>query len=122
MYGDASAITTRIRNAVLTALGLVMMLSLPGIWVAWTPNMLLGIVGTSFASGVFYILLYRDEPLETIGDRADRSAITHLTDEAVNDLSGLGPLVFHHRQAGDPEFQRKIDDLKARHFPDEKKS
>ena len=62
----------------------------------------------------------REEPLETIGDRADRSAITHLTDEAMNDLSGLGPLVFHHRQAGDPEFQRKIDDLKARHFPDER--
>ena len=122
MYGDASEITTRIRNAVLTALGLVMMLSLPGIWVAWTPNMLLGILGTSIASGVFYILLYREEPLEKIADRADRSAITHLTDEAMDDLSGLGPLVFHHRQAGDPEFQRKIDDLKARHFPDERKS
>ena len=122
MYWDASEITIRIRNTVLTALGLVMMLSLPAIWVAWTPNMLLGIVATSMAAGVFYCLLYREEPLGEIGDRADRSAITHLTDEAVNDLSGLGPLVFHHRKAGDPEFQRKIDELKSRHFPDEKKS
>ena len=122
MHGDSNTLVYRIRNAVLTALGLVMMLSLPGIWVAWTPNMLLGIVGTSAAAGVLYCLLYRDEPLGEVGDRSGRSAITHLTDGAVNEVSNLGPLVFHHRKAGDPEFQRKIDDLKARHFPDEKKS
>ena len=89
MHEESNNLAFRIRNAVLTALGLVMMLSLPGMWVAWTPNMLLGIVGTSAAAGVLYCLLYRDEPLG---------------------------------EAGDPEFQRKVDDLKARHFPNEKKS
>ena len=89
MHEESNNPAYKIRNAVLTALGLVMMLSLPGMWVAWTPNMLLGIVGTSVAAGVFYCLLSRDEP---------------------------------PGKAGDPEFQRKFDDLKVRHFPDEKKS
>ena len=58
MPNSADGWADRLRLAMLTTLGCVLLLSLPAIWVAWTPAILIGVVMTGAAAGVFYCVIY----------------------------------------------------------------
>ena len=58
MPNSADGWADRLRLAMLTTLGCVLLLSLPAIWVAWTPAILIGVVVTGAAAGAFYCVIY----------------------------------------------------------------
>ena len=103
-----------LRDFALAALGIILLMSLPAIWVAWTGKMLLVVFAIAATAGVFYCALYayhqalrRDHPRVPIPERTQI-----LTDRFVAELHGLFPLIYHNRRLGDPVFQRKMDRLK----------
>ncbi len=104
-----------LREFALGALGIILVLSLPAIWVAWTGQMLVVVLAIAATAGVFYCALYgyhqslsSDHPNLPVPKRTQI-----LTDRFVAEVHSLFPLIYHNRRPGDPVFQRKMDRLKS---------
>ncbi len=58
MVSELAGWGQHLRSWVLNALAMVLLLSLPAIWVSWSRAMILGVVATGVAAGVLYCVLY----------------------------------------------------------------
>lgn len=100
-----------LREIVLAALGIILVLSLPAIWVAWTGTMLIGIVVTGVLSGVIYCLLhaFHDKNRDPRPDPFYSTWKPILNDQFIAEVQSLYPMIYHHRSIDDPGFQRKME-------------
>ena len=58
-----------LRTFILTALGFVLLFTLPAIWIAWSGTWLWIIVANGFAAGILFCLLYPGSALDDPGDQ-----------------------------------------------------
>ena len=98
----------------LIVLGLVLMATPLAIWVAWSGTMLVIVLATGAAAGVLYCVLVRFEKpaAPAPGDASRRVRRATLSDDAMEEVRKLHPLVHHNRRSGSPEFRGAMDRLK----------
>ena len=97
----------------MAAFGLILALTPPALWVAWTETGFVIVLAAGATAGVLYWLLagFRDPLLEDRGQARAPRETQSLTDEFLAQLSSLGPWTYHNRRLGDAAFRRKMESL-----------
>jgi hypothetical protein len=105
-----------LRNAALTAAGLIMAAIPLALWVAWDQATLVLGLAASAALGLLSFVLYADTRATNQEQRKDSNSRTmeHLDDEFLSELSDMGPFVYHNRLSADSRFRRKMARLKKK--------
>ncbi len=93
--------------------GLLLALTPPALWVAWTETGFIIVLATGATAGVLYWLLagFQDPLLGDRGQARDPGSRQSLSDEFLAELSSLGPWTYHNRRMGDAAFRRKMESL-----------
>ncbi len=103
------------RSFAASVFGLILALTPPALWIAWSETMFFAILGIgAVAGGLICLLADAEDPaLEGRGDRSVSGTTTSLSDAFLARISGLGPWIHHHRRIGDPAFRAKMESLAA---------
>jgi hypothetical protein len=86
-----------------TALGVVLAVTPVALWVAWTPDLLLGVMAAALAAAIALAAL--NLRWGATGDVPERPA---LPDEFVEQVHRLFPLTYHHSTAGPARFREAM--------------
>jgi hypothetical protein len=105
-----------LRNAALTAAGLIMAAIPLALWVAWSEATLVLGLAASAALALLFFALYADPRATNQEQRQDPNfrSMEHLDEEFLSELSGMGPFVYHNRLSADSRFRRKMARLKKK--------
>ncbi len=97
----------------MTVFGLILALTPPALWVAWTGTGFIIVLAAGATAGVLYCVLagYQDPLVEDRGPARDPGTRQSLSDEFLAELSSLGPWTYHNRRFGDAAFRRKMESL-----------
>jgi hypothetical protein len=111
----------RVRTLGLDVLGLLVLMTLPAMWVSWTEAMLVGVTGIGLIAAALYCLLLRFERPRGRGQRAAAASgtVSAVNDRVLAELSNLGPMVYHNRLTAERGLQNTLDKVKQA-FQDER--
>jgi len=93
----------RLRRAAETALGILLAVTPVLLWVAWTPEILIGVMLASVLCAGLLVLL-TESPLDQGG-----SAQRTLPPEFIDEVHRLFPLTYHHSRHETPRFRRAME-------------
>jgi hypothetical protein len=96
----------RLRRAAETLVGLLLAVTPVLLWVAWTPEILIGVMLASLLCAGLLVLLA--ESSRNQGGAAQRT----LPPEFIDELHRLFPLTYHHSRHESPRFRRAMDKMK----------
>ena len=115
MPADTKKPLEALRNAALTAAGLMLAATPLALWLAWSQATFVLVLGAGAAFGLLFFVLYADTRVTTDQEqRKDPNSKTmeDLDDKFLSELSDMGPFIYHNRLSGDSRFRRKMDRLK----------
>ncbi len=115
MPADTKKPLEALRNAALTAAGLMLAATPLALWLAWSQAMFVLVLGAGAAFGLLFFVLYADTRVTTDQEqRKDPNSKTmeNLDDKFLSELSDMGPFIYHNRLSGDSRFRRKMARLK----------
>ena len=104
------AVSDRFRTLAMMLCGMLMAMTPPALWFAWSTQLFLLVLLTGILAGVFYCLLARlEEPLNI-----DYPAQAHptLSDDALAELTDAGPWIHHHSSGNRAAFKQRMDRLR----------
>jgi hypothetical protein len=92
-----------------TTLGILLALTPVLLWAAWTPSLALAVLGLAIVSAALLAFLDRSG-----GDHGGPPAAPKpaLTDECIDEVHRLFPLVYHHSRYETPAFRRAMEKLR----------
>jgi hypothetical protein len=95
----------------MTALGIVLALIPPALWVAWTESVLMMVVAVGAVSAALLIALAEFES-RTAEDQQTRHGVRSrevLPDESIAEIHRIFPLTYHHSLNESARFRRAMD-------------
>jgi hypothetical protein len=103
MSADTKKPLEALRNAALTAAGLMLAATPLALWLAWSQAMFVLVLGAGAAFGLPFFVLYADTRATNQEQRKDPNSRTmeNLHDEFLSKLSDMGPFIYHNRLSGD---------------------
>ena len=96
----------RLRQIGETGLGVVLAATPAALWIAWTPALVLWVMGVAAACGLLLVLLTRSEDTRASG-------AVSLPEEFIDEVHRLFPLTYHHSLHETPRFRRAMERLSA---------
>ena len=92
-----------------TLLGLVLAATPVALWIAWEPEILVGVLATTLVSALLLVLVHR-----RIAPQRDAPAQPHpeLRDEFFVEMHRVFPLVHHHRRKQSARFARAMQKVR----------
>jgi hypothetical protein len=115
MPADTKKPLEALRNAALTAAGLMLAATPLALWLAWSQAMFVLVLGAGVAFGLLFFVLYADTRATTNQEQhkdPNSKTMENLDDKFLSELSDMGPFIYHNRLSGDSRFRRKMDRLK----------
>jgi cytochrome b subunit of formate dehydrogenase len=106
-------ISERLLTSAMTMCGLVMALTPPALWFAWTTGLFVGFLIAGVAAGVLYCWLATFEE-EIDVKKAMYTPLDHpeINDEVLEEILSLGPFTCHQSSAPNSAYQRQLAKVK----------
>jgi len=101
------------REAGLTVLGLIVMVTPLALWVAWSESVFIFVLASSVVAVIAICVLAGHDGRRN-EDEHHAGPTQKLSDESLSELSDLGPFVYHHCSTGGSRFQTSMRTLKSR--------
>ena len=99
-------------DAVMSAVGLVIVAMPLAVWVAWTETVFFLVLAAGFVASALFCALAWLAPQSHVEQPAAAERRTVPPERSVAELQRLFPLIYDHRHPGDPAFQRKMERLR----------
>lgn len=113
MPTTAATVADRLRSIAVTALGIVLALVPPALWVAWTETGLLAVAAVGVVAAALLVGL-ADYGGSKEGRNKAACADSRLPDEAIAELHRIFPLTYHHSLVEKARFHQAMNKLRQR--------